>query len=76
MQIAVRSLEDQKKWYISAVRGILVCNYGFLEEEADRVIAAYKLPERLQLQPKRSFTWIIEDTAREMRREGFFSYAR
>ena len=32
MKIKPRTMEDQIKWYISAVRGILVCNYGFMEE--------------------------------------------
>lgn len=76
MKIEIRSMEDQRKWYISAVRGILVCNYGFLEDEADRVISAYRLAQRLEEAPEAQLHMDIEDTAREMRREGFFAYAR
>lgn len=76
MKIEVRSLEEQRKWYISAVRGILVCNYGFLEDEANRILNAYKLVERLEQAPEAQLHMDIEDTAREMRKEGFFSYAR
>ena len=76
MKIEIRSLDDQRKWYISAVRRVLVCNYGFMEEEANRVIAAYRLSERLERAPEAQLHMDIEDTAREMRREGFFAYAR
>ena len=76
MKIKSRTMEDQIKWYISAVRGILICNYGFMEDEADRVIHAYKLPQRLEEAPEAQLHMDIEDTAREMRREGFFSCAR
>ena len=76
MKIEIRTLDESKRWYISAVRGILVCNYGFMEDEADRVIKAYRLTERLNEAPEAQLHMDIEDTAREMRKEGFFAYAR
>lgn len=70
-----RSVEDLKKWYLSAVRGDLVINYGFMEEEADKIIVAYRLKDRLEKATDAQLHMDIEDTTREMKREGYFAYA-
>ncbi len=71
-----RTRDESKRWYISAVRGELITQYGFMEEEADKIIEAYKLRERLNIAPDAQLHMDISDTVREMRREGFFEYAR
>ena len=71
-----RTQDESKRWYISAVRGELITQYGFMEEEADRIIEAYRLKERLDIAPEAQLHMDIADTAREMRQEGFFEYSR
>ena len=72
--IGRRSIEESKRWYLAAVRGYLVAHYGFMEEEADDIIRAYKLQERLDVAPEAQLHMDIEDTAKEMKREGFFFF--
>ena len=76
LTVETRTQDESKRWYVSAVRGELVTQYGFLEEEADRIIEAYKLRERLNVAPDAQLHMDIADTAREMRRDGFFEYSR
>lgn len=71
-----RTLEESKLWYIAAVKGNLVLNYGFMEDEASKIICAYKLRERLDIAPDAQLHMDIEDTTREMKREGFFKYGK
>ena len=53
-----RTLDESKRWYVSAVCGELVAQYGFMEEEADRIIEAYELKERLDMPQTLSSIWI------------------
>ena len=76
LMVASRTQDESKRWYVSAVRGVLVAQDGFMEDETDKIIGAYKLKERLDIAPDAQLHMYIADTAREMGQEGFFEYAR
>ena len=58
LMVASRTQDESKRWYVSAVRGVLVAQDGFMEEETDRIIEAYKLKERLDMPQTLGSIWI------------------
>ena len=67
-----RTLSEQKRWYLAAVRSNLILNYGMQEEQADAAIEAYQLRERLEIAPDAQLHYDIDDTTDEMIETGFF----
>lgn len=67
----VRSVEDYKRWYYSAVKSELILNWVMQEEEAEEAISKYHLRERLDKYPDVQMHYDPESVALEMFREGF-----
>lgn len=66
-------LEKEIKWYRSAVKGALVIKAGILEEDAERVIQAYNLDNKMQEDPYIGLHYDPEDVAEEMISRGLVS---
>lgn len=67
-----RTLEESKKWYIDAVRSVLILNYGIMENEADEAIRKYSLKEALDEYPYIQMHYDVRAVADEMLELGYF----
>ncbi len=66
------TLEKTKKWYISAVRNFMMCNFGYEDEEVDDILRITNLKERLDKAPRKQLLKNVEETACELRHERYF----
>lgn len=67
----MKTLEEMKKWYISAVKAQLILNFALLEEDAAKAVASYKLKEKLDKDPKEQLNNSIEGVAEDIARRQF-----
>jgi hypothetical protein len=62
----LKTLEQLKEWYVSAVKSALVLNFGCLEREAEEAVSAYRLREKLDEDPMGQLANNIEGVAEDI----------
>ena len=67
----MKTLEQMKEWYISAVRSVLIINFGIMDDEADRAVSAYRLREKLDADPHGQLENNVEGVAEDIARREF-----
>lgn len=63
--------QEQKLWYLDAVKRALMTNHGLSDARADASISAYQLQKRLELYPGIQLHYDVEDIADEIVEDGF-----
>lgn len=69
-------MTEEKINYINGVKATLVDSFGFVEDEANRVIAGYELRRRLEVAPDVQLHTDYKDVAADMQRKGYFAFAK
>ena len=68
---ALKTLKQMKEWYISAVKSVLILNFGLQDDEAMKYIEAYGLRERIDKDPEGQLSDNIEGVAEDIARKEF-----
>ena len=70
------NMAEIKTNYINGVKETLMDTFGFVDDEANKVIAGYGLLRRLEVAPDVQLHTDYKDVAADMQRKGFFSFAK